>query len=57
MALQLLSTTVPDEFRYKIPVFRRTVDEQLLDFVGPEIWFLLKVLNLKESWLYLSPEL
>jgi len=56
---RLLSTTVPDEFRCRIPVFRKTVDEQtqLLNFVGPETWFLLKVLRLEESWLYLSPEL
>jgi len=59
MALQLLSTTVPDEFRCRIPIFRGTVDEQtqLLDFVGSETWFLLEVLNLEESWLYLTPEL
>jgi len=59
MALRLLSTTVPDKFRCRIPVFKGTVDEQtqLLDFVGPETWFLLKVLNLEQSWLNLSLEL
>jgi len=49
MAVQLLSTTVLDEFRCRILVFMETC--------WARTWFLLKVLNLEESWLYLSPEL
>ena len=57
MALRLLSMSPPDEFRRGVPVFKRVIDEdsKLIDFIGPETWFIFDALNLDKNWLYDSP--
>ena len=49
----------PDEFRRGIPVFKRVIDEdfKLIDFIGPETWFIFDALNLYKDWLYDSQKL
>ena len=51
MALRLLSLSPPDEFRRGIPVFKRVIDEdsKLIDFIGPETWFIFDALDLDKN--------
>ena len=58
MAFQLLSISPPNEFRRKIPVFKRNIDRcsKLCDFIGPETWFIFECLRMDKDWLYDKPE-
>ena len=59
MALRLLSIVPPQKYRRGVPLFKRNIDKhsQLLDFIGPETWFIFETLKLDTAWLYDLPEL
>ena len=54
MALRLLSIVPPQKYRRGVPLFKRNIDKhsQLLDFIGPETWFIFETLKLDTAWLY-----
>ena len=59
MALRVLSIVPPQKYRRGVPLFKRNIDKhsQLLDFIGPETWFIFETLKLDTAWLYDLPEL
>lgn len=52
MAIQLVATPVPENFRLGKPVFRKVArDTTLKDLIGPESHTLFRILNVSTDWL------